>query len=100
MEDGLERFRAKAHSRSEIGITYSAQVYVNLLIRIGRLREAMNAAGQYLMNEDERSLSSPSFPELARRVGDFDALAAAAKSRADAVQFLAGLIAGKKGFAE
>ena len=94
VDRNLERFRAKAERDIAEGITYSAQVYVNLLVRANRLKEALAAAKKYLLLEDERNLICPGVGELARRVGDYDALADAAKDRGDAVQFLAGLIAG------
>jgi hypothetical protein len=94
VEEGLERFRAKADREAAEGATYAAQVYVNLLVRANRVKEALAAAKKYLLAEDERNLVCPGVPELARRLGDYDALAEAARARADAVQFLAGLIAG------
>lgn len=94
VSEGLERFRAKAEREAADGATYAAQVYVNLLLRVGKTREALDAARRFLVNEDERALICPSVPELARRLNDYDALAESAQARNDAVQFLAGLIAG------
>ena len=91
----LERFRAKAERESAEGATYAAQVYVNLLLRADRPREALAAAKQFLMAEDDRNLICPGVSELARRVGDYESMAEAARARGDAVQFLAGLLAGK-----
>lgn len=96
VEEGLERFRAKAAREAEEGATYAAQVYVNLLLRAGREREALAAAREFLADADERNLICPGVNELARRLGDFDAIAETAKARRDPVQFLAGLIAAKK----
>jgi hypothetical protein len=93
-DGNLERFRAKAERDFAEGITYSAQVYVNLLVRANRVKDALAAAKRYLLREDERNLICPGVGELARRLGDYGALADAAKARSDAVQFLAGLIAG------
>jgi hypothetical protein len=90
----LERFRAKAERDFAEGITYSAQVYVNLLVRANRLKDALAAAKRYLLREDERNLICPGVSDLARRLGDYGSLADAAMARSDAVQFLAGLIAG------
>ncbi|HEY3787519.1 MAG TPA: hypothetical protein VGL71_01635, partial [Urbifossiella sp.] len=94
VEEGLARFRAKAEREAAEGATYAAQVYVNLLVRVNRLREALDAARAMLPNEDERSLICPSVGELAKRLNDFGAMAESAKFRNDAVGFLAGLIAG------
>jgi hypothetical protein len=96
VDAGLERFRAKAAREAEEGSTHAAQVYVNLLLRADRTAEALAAAQTFLMAEDDARLVCPGVAELAKRVGDYDALAAAAKARADAVGYLAGLIAGRK----
>lgn len=93
-EEGLERFRVKAEREAELGATYAAQVYVNLLLRINRTREALEAARKFLEQEDERNLICPGVTELARRLNDYQTLADVAKVRNDAVGFLAGLIAG------
>ena len=95
-EIGLERFRAKAAREAAEGSTYSAQVYVNLLVRINRPAEALAAAKEFLLAEDDRNMICPGVSELAKRAGDFATLAEAAKARNDPVAFLAGLIAGRK----
>ncbi|AWM39481.1 hypothetical protein GobsT_21890 [Gemmata obscuriglobus] len=97
VEEGLARFAAKAAREAAEGATYAAQVYVNLLLKAGRSRDALNAAKQFLLAEDDRNLICPGVNELARRVGDYGALADAAKSRGDSVGFLASLIAAKGG---
>jgi hypothetical protein len=94
VDEGLARFKAKAEREAAEGATYAAQVYVNLLVRINRLREALDAARAMLANEDERNLICPGVSELAKRLKDYRAMADAAKARQDAVGFLAGLIAG------
>lgn len=96
VEAGVERFRAKAAREAEEGNTHPAQVYVNLLLRANRTADALAAAKTFLMTEDDARLVCPGVAELAKRVGDYAALADAAKSRADAVGYLAGLIAGRK----
>ena len=95
VDEGLARFAAKAAREAAEGATYAAQVYVNLLLRANRVEEALAAAKKFLLAEDDRNLICPGVSELARRAGDFTALAEAAKARNDAVGFLAGLIAAK-----
>jgi hypothetical protein len=95
VETGLERFRAKAAREAAEGSTYASQVYVNLLMRANRPAEALAAAKQFLLAEDDRNLICPGVGELAKKAGDFGALAEAAQARNDPVAFLAGLIAGK-----
>jgi hypothetical protein len=96
VEEGLKRFEAKAAREAEVGATYAAQVYVNLLLKADRSADALVAAKRFLLAEDDRNLICPGVNELARRAGDFAALAEAAKARRDPVGFLAGLIAGAK----
>jgi hypothetical protein len=94
VEANLARFREKARRESALGASYAAQVYVNLLVKLGRTAEALAAAREFLATEDERNLICPGVSDLARRLNDYEALADAAQARRDAVQFLAGLIAG------
>ena len=96
VEEGLKRFEMKAAREAELGATYAAQVYVNLLLKANRPGEALAAAKRFLLAEDDRNLICPGVNELAQRVGDFTALSEAAKARNDAVGFLASLIAAKK----
>ncbi|MCE9563581.1 MAG: hypothetical protein K8U57_16185 [Planctomycetes bacterium] len=96
VEAGLGRFRAKAEREYAEGSTYAAQVYINLLLRVNRPSEALAAAKSFLLAEDERSLICPGVSELAKRAGDYESMAEAAKARNDPVGFLAGLIAGRK----
>lgn len=94
-EAGLARFRAKAAREAAEGSTYSAQVFVNLLLRAERPAEALAAAKEFLLAEDERNLICPGVGDLAKRAGDFASLSEAAKARNDPVAFLAGLIAAR-----
>ncbi len=96
VDAGLERFRAKAEREAAEGSTYAAQVYVNLLLRANRPADALAAAKAHLLAEDERNMICPGVNELARKAGDFDTIAEAAKARQDPVGYLAGLIAGRK----
>jgi len=96
VEEGLKRFEAKAAREGELGATYAAQVYVNLLLKANRPAEALAAAKRFLLAEDDRNLICPGVNELARRAGDFASLSAAAKARNDPVGYLASLIAAKK----
>src|SRR4029079_15320662 len=93
VDAGLERFRAKAERESAEGSSYAAQIYVNLLLKANRPAEALAAAKQFLLAEDERNLICPGVNELARKARDFESIADAAKARNDPVGFLAGLIA-------
>jgi len=96
VEKNLARFRSKAEREAAEGSTYAAQVHVNLLMRANRPAEALAAAKQFLLAEDDRNLVCPGVSELARKAGDYATLAEAAKARNDPVAFLAGLIAAQK----
>jgi hypothetical protein len=96
VEQHQARFRAKAERAAAEGSTYAAQVYVNLLLRLGRQAEALAAAQQFLLREDERNLICPGVYELARRHGDYTAIAQAAAARGDPVAFLAALLSARK----
>jgi hypothetical protein len=88
-EEHLARFRRKAEESDAEAGTAAAEVYVNLLVKGGRTREALDAARQFLLHADDRRLACPGVYELAYRLGDFRTLADAARQRGDAVHYLA-----------
>jgi hypothetical protein len=96
VEEGLAHFKSKITADPEGPDALSAAVLVKLLMRIDRPREALEIAKEYLAQEDERQLPCPGPFELAVKLKDYDAFAAAAQKRHDPVHFLAGLIAGAK----
>jgi hypothetical protein len=94
VEEGLAHFRAKAESADPETIgTYPAEVLVNLLLRLNRPKEALEAARRFLTNVDPRRLTCPTLIELCQRAGEYDAMAEVARAQGDAVHFLAGLLA-------
>jgi hypothetical protein len=97
VEAGLAHFRAKAERGAAEGYQFPAEVLINLLLRIDRLPEALEVARRYLTGTDDRQLSCPGVTELARRARDYAALSEAARAKADPVNYLAGLIAGRIG---
>ena len=96
VESNLGHFRAKITTAADGGDTFPAEVFVNLLLRLERLPEALAVAKQYLGDPDLRDLSGPTVTELARRAGDFATMAAVAKTASDPVNYLAGLIAQRR----
>lgn len=95
VEAGLKHFEAKIAAELADGNTFPAEVYVNLLVRLGRVKEALAAALVHFKDlPADAQLSCPGVVELARLAGDYAALADAARAKGDAVTFLAGLIAG------
>jgi hypothetical protein len=96
VEDGLEHFRAKvAASDPENDGTLPAEVLVNLLVRLGRLEEALAVARRHLARVTDRPLNCPGVAELCQRTGDYAALAEIAREQGDPVHYLAGLLAAK-----
>ncbi len=96
LDTNLERFRLKAERECANGSSYAAQVYVNLLVRLGQDKDALAAARRFLISEDERYLSCPSIYELAQRCGDYETLAEVAAQRQDPVAFLAALLCARR----
>lgn len=97
VEEGLAHFRAKVESTTpeEVG-TYPAEVLVNLLVKVGRDKEALNVARRYLTTADPRRLTCPGIIELCEKTGDFQVLAEVSREQDNAVHFVAGLLASKK----
>jgi hypothetical protein len=93
VEGGLAYFRAQAEKAEAEGEgTFSAEVLVNLLLRLEQPKEALAVARKHLLNADGRRLTCPGVAELAQQVGDYRTLAEAAREKGDAVHFLAGLL--------
>jgi len=96
VEEGLEHFRAKvANADPENDGSLPAEVLVNLLVRAGRLEEALAVARQHLAGVRDRTLSCPGIAELCQRTRNYQALAEVAREQGDPVHFLAGLLAAK-----
>jgi len=93
--EGLAHFQRKAERGAEDGYAFPAEVLVNLYLKADRLPDALATARRFLASANERELSCPGVTELARRAGDYAALADVAKGKADPVLYLAGLIAGR-----
>ncbi len=98
VEKGLAHFRRKADEADpeEVG-TYPAEVLVNLLLRLGRGREAVEVARKHLSRAfaEGRQLSCPNVNELCQRFGAYETLAEVAREQGDAVHFLASRIAAR-----
>ncbi|MGD9714338.1 MAG: hypothetical protein AB7V46_20090 [Thermomicrobiales bacterium] len=94
VDEGLAHFRKKAEEADpdEVG-TYPAEVLVNLLLKVGRGREAVEVAKQYLVQAEGRQLTCPDVYELCQRFKVYDVLAETAKKQGDVVHYLAGRIA-------
>ena len=72
-----------------------AEVLVELLIRVERYDDAINAFRRYLMDAAPEDLSCPSLPQLCQMAGEFGQLKEVAKQQSDPLSYLAALIQGK-----
>jgi hypothetical protein len=97
VDENLAYFQRKVEENdpNEFG-TFPAEVYVNLLLKIGRDREALAVARKYLAGVTDRRLTCPTLPELCRKAGDFRTLAEVAREHNDPVHFVAGLLAAQR----
>ncbi len=88
VEEGLAHFRMKAESMEDNSEqTAPAEVYVHLLAQLDRPKEALTAFGRYLAQANPRQLACPPATELARKCGDYAALAELCLRRGDAVGY-------------
>jgi tetratricopeptide (TPR) repeat protein len=69
-----------------------AQVLVELLIRLERYDEAINAFRRYLIDVAPEDLSCPSLLQLCQMAGDFEQLKQVAKEQQDPLSYMAGLV--------
>ena len=69
----------------------------NLLLRLGRGREAIEVARKHLsqVSAEGRQLTCPNLNELCQRFGAYDDLAEVAREQGDVVHYLAGRIAAR-----
>ena len=74
-----------------------AEVLVELLIRVGRSDDAINAFRRYLMGAAPEDLSCPSLLQLCQMARDFKQLREVAKQQSDPLSYLAALVQGVRG---
>ena len=70
----------------------AAQVLVGLLVRLGRLDQAIDIAAQYLAGIPEGSLFCPGVSQLCQRSGQLNRLAQIARDQGDLVHYAAAII--------
>jgi len=94
VEGGIAHFAKKADEADPETVgTYPAEVLVNLLLRLGRPKDALAVARKHLARLGEQRLSCPSLVDLCQQTGDFAALAEISLEQGNAVNYVAGLIA-------
>jgi hypothetical protein len=98
IEGGLAHFRAKAEAADpQTTGTFPIEVFINLLLRIGRAAEALETSRKLVAPLGDVRLSCPTFVELCQRTGNYRALAEVAREQGNAINFVAGLIAERNG---
>ena len=70
---------------------------MELLIRVGRSDDAINAFRRYLMGAAPEDLSCPSLLQLCQMARDFEQLREVAKQQSDPLSYLAALVQGVRG---
>lgn len=95
VERGLAHFRAKVENADpETDGTLPAEVFINLLLHLGRVDEALAVARKHLARA-QHPVSCPSIVELCQRTNDYRTLAEVAREQGDPVHYLAALIAAR-----
>lgn len=94
VEEGVKHFKAKIEPAMEEGHTFPAEIFVNLMLRLGRNGEALETAKKYLSTVEGRQMACPGVYELCLKAKDLPGMADAAKQRGDGVSYLAALAAG------
>jgi hypothetical protein len=94
VEEALDVFGRKAREldQEEHG-TAPAEVYVALLARLGRRREAIDALHELIPAGTRPTGFAPSMAELASSSGEFARMASVCRDRGDVLGFTAGLVA-------
>jgi hypothetical protein len=94
VEEAIAHFRAKfTPPDPEVSDNpYVAQALVGLLVRLGRLDEAVDVAAEHLAGVPESMLACPSLAQLCQRAGKLSRLAAISRDRGDLVDYAAAIL--------
>jgi hypothetical protein len=101
VDAAVTHFRSKlsAASDREVGgdeggadSTYSAQVLIGLLLRLGRLDEAIDVAAEHIAGVPESALMCPSVAQLCQRAENLGRLAEVARAHGDLVHYAAAIL--------
>jgi hypothetical protein len=96
VDKAIAHFEAKLPSASEPPSPYEsslpAQVFINLLVRVGRLDDAIERAGRLLAGLPEAALACPGAAQLCQEAGQPARLLPIAREQGDLVHYAAALI--------
>lgn len=90
---GLFEAKAIAAEPADAESSLPAQTLVNLLFRLGRLGQAIEASARFLAGVPSSALVCPSLAQLCARAGAFERLAEVSRSQADLVNYATGRLA-------
>ena len=93
MEQALSHFQERAEnvSRDEFG-TAAVEVLVDLLARVGRYAEAIEASSRLLPPGTQTMGHAPSLVELSELADDYEALVSLSREQEDLLGFTVGLV--------
>ncbi len=91
VDAAISHFRGKVEAVVDRDLESSlpAQVLVNLLVRLGKLEEAIDLAAERLAHLPEQALTCLGLAQLCQQQGRMDRLAEVSRQRGDLVHFLA-----------
>jgi hypothetical protein len=93
VDAAIAHFRQKAMPSPEFpGYTAPAEVLIELLLRLDRYEDAIQASIDYIPDTIGAPLSCPSVLQLCQMAGDYTRLRTMARQHADLLGFTAGLI--------
>ncbi len=92
VERGVAHFRRKAVEASEAGYSTPAEIFIDLLVRLDRFDEAIQASIEFFPEPSNPPANSPSSLQLCQIAGDFPRLRALARARGDLLAYAAGAI--------
>ena len=95
VDDCIAHFEAKAASYDyeQMG-TYPAQIVVRMLVRLGRLPQAVETYERFCSGADPMYLHCPPYEQLCLMAGDYGRLREIAQKDGDPLRYLAARIAG------
>ncbi len=97
VEGGLAHFRAKVEQNDpKTAGTFPTEIYVNLLLRLGRKEEALDIVRKYLTPLGDVRLSCPNLVELVQQTQRYDVLAGGGEGAGECGQFLSGVDRGER----
>jgi hypothetical protein len=94
VDASIAHFRAKLTppDPDERDVAATAQVLVGLLVKLGRLDEAIDLAAEYLARYPDSALSCPGVAQLCQRAGHPGRLARIARDHGDLVNYAAAVL--------